>query len=259
MNKKIYGLIFVFVIGLFAVSFLSINKVNAEVSSQDRNEMRTQRDPDRVKMDNATVEVRLQQKEKIQEVVKQLKQEREESRQESQNKKEELRLRILEAKDELRNQLKNIKDGDKKVIIERIMDNIQSLNIKTTNILSENINQIENVLISIELRIEKAGSRGLDISNAKTQLEKAKGAIEYARNEINIQSNKVYVIDITDENNLKEEVRLVRNQFRDDIENVRGIIQKAREAVHLVATTLAQIPNIDYDPNIDNVEDNILN
>lgn len=183
--------------------------------------------------------------------IEQIKERREEFKTELENKREEIKTRLSEMKSNFKEDLKKIKDENKKISAEKIVDIIQSLNTKLTNNLADKVDQIENVLVGIESRIDKAESRGLDVSSVKTEVEKAKTAIASARDAISAQSSKVYEVNITDEATLRAEMKGLRDIFTTDIKTVREKVKLAHTAVRDTATTLAKIPKID---EIDEVE-----
>lgn len=195
-------------------------------------------------------------------MVQSVKEKREEFKTELENKKEEAGIKIIEMKAKFKEEIKLVKDETKKIATENIIDNVQSLNIKFTNNLSDKINQIENVLISIESRIAKAETNGIDVTLIKTSIEKAKEAITLARNSVSIQTNKVYDVNITGETTLKTEMKNLRELFKKDIKSLNEQVKLAHVAVKNTAEALAQIPKIDQeeitvnnDPN-NQVEDN---
>lgn len=159
--------------------------------------------------------------------------------------KEQAKLKIDEIKTNFKESLKNIKDENKKISAEKIVDIIQGLNTKTTANLSAKIDKIENVLISIESRIAKAESNGLDVSSVNLEVDKAKLAIAQARGAVSIQSGKVYSINVTSEATLKSEMKNLRDTFQKDMKALNAMVKSAHEAVKNTATTLAKIPKID--------------
>lgn len=196
----------------------------------------------------------------LEKMIQSVKDKREEFKTEFEAIKEQAKLKIAEMKTNFKESLKNIKDENKKISAEKIVDTIQGLNAKTTDNFSNKIDQIENVLVSIESRISKAESRGLDVSSVKTQVEKAKIVIAEARNSVLAQSQKVYITNITDEATLKIEMKKIRDAYSKDIKAVREKVKLAHFAVRDTATTLAKIPKIDDDNKVTNkVEDNNTN
>jgi len=159
--------------------------------------------------------------------------------------KEQTALKINEVKTNFKESLKNIKDENKKISAEKIVDIIQGLNTKRTDNLSAKIDKIENVLVSIESRIAKANSNGLDTSLVKIEVEKAKVAIAQARDAVSVQSKKVYSVNVTSEATLKSEMKNLRDTFSKDMKALNAVVKSAHEAVKNTATTLVKIPKID--------------
>jgi hypothetical protein len=187
------------------------------------------------------------------------KQEREEFRVEVKNNQEEIKTKITSMRADLKEEIKKIKDENKKVITEGIVNNLNDLNAKLTASFAEKITQIENVLVSVESRISKAESRGLDIASVKIEAGRANQAMTIARDAISAQVLKVYEINVTDEATLRTEMKRVRDLLGNDIKAVRSTIKLAHQAVQNTAVALAKIPKIDDDAEEevkDEVEDN---
>lgn len=195
-----------------------------------------------------------QQKTKIEAMIQSVKNQREDFKKEFEVKKEEVKTKVEEMKIKLKEDLSKIKDEKKKLSSEKILEAIQNLNTKLTDNLSEKVDKIENVLVSIESRISKAEEKGLDVTKVKTGAEKAKIAITTAREAISAQAVKVYSVNITTESNLRAEMKKLRDLFRADMKIVYEKVKLAHVAVRNTATALAQIPKID--DSSDEVEDN---
>ncbi len=194
---------------------------------------------------------------KIEQMMQQTKLKREEFKKELELKKEESKLKFEELKNKLREGLTKIKDEKKKISAEKIVSNIEELNIKRTDQLTEKINQIENVLFSINSRISKAENKILNVSEISSKLVSAEKAIELARSEIQKQISKTYSISktITDESSLRTEMKKLRDTFGSDIKALNEKIKLAHTAVRDTATTLAKVPRVDED-EISNVVEN---
>jgi hypothetical protein len=173
--------------------------------------------------------------------------------------KEQFKLKLDAAKVKFRDSLSKIKDENKKLSAEKIVNLINEINAKTTTNFSDKVDRIENVLLGIESRIDKAESRGLDVTEVNTEVTKAKDAIASARDAISTEASKVYATDTTvsDEASLKAEMKTLRDTFKTDIKTVQEKVKGARDAVKTVAVTLAKIPKIDDDTTA--VEDNNTN
>lgn len=207
-------------------------------------------------------ENREQYRNELEQMVEALKQKREEFRNEMEVSREEAKVKMTEIREKFKESLKNIKDENKKISAEKIVDLIGELNTKITNNLSDKVNQIENVLVSIESRISKAKEKGIDVSSLDSKVNDAKKAIEKARETVATQADKVYEITVTDETTLKPEMKTLRDTFKKDTEAVRSVIKDAHKAVKDVAVALAQIPkidDIDDDSSDDSQEDNSSN
>jgi len=192
-------------------------------------------------------------KNQLEDRIQNVKKNREDFRTELADKKEETKQKMTEMRTHLKEKLLKIKDDKKKLSVEKIIETIQNLNIKLTNNLLEKVDNIENVLISIESRINKAEEKGLDVTKTKAEVEKAKIVIKTAREAVLIQAEKVYEVKITTEENLRVEMKKIRDLFKVDMKTVYEKVKLAHTAVKNTAVSLVQISKID---NTDDVEIN---
>jgi len=235
-NKKYIG-VFIIILSLM-ISGVALAEENTVSSVMDT-----------IKGKNGEVKkVNSEYKVKIGNIIKEAQKEREEFKKNAELNKEEVKQKILLLKEEYKIELAKIKDESKKTSAEKIIESLQELNTRLTNQLSEKVDQIENVLISIESRASKTEEKGADISAVNTSIEKAKTAIATARKAISDQTKKVYSkINITDDQSLKTEIIGLRDTFKNDIKTVRNTVVAAHMAVKEAATTLAQIPGVNND------------
>jgi hypothetical protein len=161
--------------------------------------------------------------------------------------KDEIKKRNAENKNNLQLDLGKITDQKKQEATRRIFTLIENLNEKFTSLLSDKVNQIENVLVSIESRIIKANDRGILIDdNTKSLINKSKELIVTTRKAILTQSSKYYLIKInTDETLLKGEMSNLRTQFNEDIKIIRDQVKLLHTTVRQTALSLSKIQKID--------------
>lgn len=197
-----------------------------------KDELQTQREENKAKIDALIESVKIQ---------------REEFKKEIEIKKSEVKLKIEGMKTTFKEGLKKIKDENKKISAEKIVDIINNQNTILTDRLSERIDQIDNVLVSIKSRISKANEKGIDVSSLDASVKKAEDAIASAREAITAQTGKTYTTTVTDEATLKSVMKTLRDTFKNDIKGVHEKVKLAHQAVKDTAVTLSQIPKIDED------------
>lgn len=192
--------------------------------------------------------------ERGQAIIKKIQTQRQEFESQMQIRKEEMEKKRIEERNQFRLDLKKIKDQRKQLATERIIETMDTLNKRLTNNLSEKINQIESVLGSIESRLNKAQDKNLETKDVEDQILKAKESISLAREEILTQSNKSYLINITEsESLLREEMQDLRNNFNIDIKALREKVKMVHFEVKEAAIMLAKIPRINEVEVIENV------
>ena len=212
-----------------------------------RVENKEKRDEVRAEIKNISEENKI----RLEAMITSVKEQREVFRANLEIKREEAQTKMVEMRTKLKAELGVIKDERKKTSAEKIVTSVQELNIRLTTNISVKVDQIENVLVSIQSRINKGEENGLDVTSVKAEVEKAKIAIEDARTAISVQVSKTYEVTVTSEATLRAEMQALRDIFNSDMKVVREQVRIAHAAVRTVATSLAQIPRIDDEVEVE--------
>ena len=170
-------------------------------------------------------------------------------------KKAELEVEIKVKREELKVRLEKIKDERKKETVEKIDQRIDALNEKMMQHFSNVLDKLEEMLVRISERADKASvERGLDISAVRSAVDKANTVIASARLAIEIQTGKTYTITITTESALKTDVGKTRQAFGADLEKVKDAVKAAHSAVKDAAVALARLvvkPKVSPSPTLE--------
>ena len=123
------------------------------------------------------------------------------------------------------------------------------VNAKMTTQWSNALLRLEDLLVKVSLRADKAAANGADVSAVGSALEKAKIAIVAARTAISAQASKTYPIDIVSETELKSAVAQTREKLNQDLKAVREVMQSAHQAAVDALTSLKGVPKVDEAPS----------
>lgn len=145
------------------------------------------------------------------------------------------------SREQFRESLREIKDTGKRALLERIDTRLARINEKWTTHWTNILTKLTEALARIETRATKLAQRGQDISTVEAVIAEAGGVITSAQDEVNTQAEKVYIIEITDEEGLKHVVRDSIKNLRDDLGSVRESITEARQAVRRALSALKSI------------------
>lgn len=177
-------------------------------------------------------------KEKRQDLIKGIQEKRELFKEELELKRELKASTSIAIKNKFKESLEKIKDENKKIRVESVANNINELNTKLTTRSTENINKIEEVLISIESRVDKETINDANITNVRSLITTAETAITEARTAITAQVAKTYPVTIVNESTVKTSLQTTRDLLKKDIEGVNLKIKSAREATRKAAAAL---------------------
>ena len=170
---------------------------------------------------------------------------REEFKQKFDAKKEEVKKKFEEEKVNLSEKLKTIKDEKKKEIVQKISEQFQEINTKRLEHFSKVLGQMEEVLVKVKTRVEKAKDSGADTGVLNDGITAFETAVASARASIVAQSAKVYSIEITTEDNLKSNTGATRQSLQSDLKIVAELVKTAHESLKNIAKEMAKIRIVD--------------
>ena len=177
---------------------------------------------------------------KREELKQNLEQQREQMKQRMEQEREMLKNKIETKKEELKTHLATIRDEHKKQAVERINDNLDSINARVTTGFSNALDMLGNVLDRIVKRSDDSEVSGIDVSSVVAAVVAAQTAIGDARTAVEAQAGKTYPITISTENKLKTDVGKARQALYTDLKTVRDKIRAARDAAYQAARALAK-------------------
>lgn len=160
-------------------------------------------------------------------------------------------VRILEKKDNIKDakakqnaeQEKRMKaDEKKKNIAQHINKQLQELNAKRLKHFSNDLAQMEKVLVKVKARAEKAAAGGADMKAINAKIAAFEGAVATARAAIAAQSAKVYSVEITTtDGHLKDNTGVTRQALQKDLKAVSDLVKDAHEALKGITKELAKV------------------
>lgn len=137
----------------------------------------------------------------------------------------------LKHREEFRQRVANIKDEKKQQILINIDERFLNVNEKWTTHWNAVLDRLTEILAKIETKYPSADTAA------------AKAAIESARAEVTLQAEKTYEMDLTDEENVRVEVKAQLALFKQDLRAVETEVKAAREEVVKVYRNLENEEN----------------
>ncbi len=134
-------------------------------------------------------------------------------------------------REELKGKLKRIKNKKKEGSVLRISDQIEKINIKATDRLSNFTEKIDSILGKIMEQTDLMESRGLEVAGIRTAISVASSSIDEAKTAIATQAGVVYTIEVADEATLRSTVKIVRDNFHSDIKALHEQVKKSYESI----------------------------
>lgn len=156
-------------------------------------------------------------------------------------KREEAKEKFELQREEFKENLEMIKDQQKKTLVKDIDSRVNDLNIRHTERLEKALSKVSTILTRLEEKVASKSAEGEDTTEIDTAIADAHTVIASATAAITAQAGREYVIDITDETTLREEVKKTIQTFKTDIGSAHAKVKAAREAVVSVAKLYGQL------------------
>lgn len=157
---------------------------------------------------------------------------------------ESAKQKLEAAREAAKKKIEDIKDARKKDTVKRLDQNLNEMNTRMTERYSENLNQLDRVLVNITARTDRAAAQGLVVTSVRTAIVSASTSIAAARAAVLAQSKKTYAVTITTSTTVKADIAAIRDSLKNDLRVAETAVKTARTAVHTAATTLAAVPGI---------------
>jgi hypothetical protein len=136
---------------------------------------------------------------------------------------DDMKTMIQAKRAEFNTKLQTIKDQNKKALVERINSRLVEINKNQTTRYADILSQLQSFLDKISTSATPTASLA-NITNAQNIINIAKSAVS-------AQSEKAYIMTITDGTTLRQNAGIVVSQFRQDITSVYRLVLEAKLAV----------------------------
>ena len=144
--------------------------------------------------------------------------------------------KVEERREEFLIKLASIRDENKREIVERVSQKISLMNENWTDRWTRSLMRLSELIVKIEERVANNDLR--DASETQGLIQNAKSSIDDAQSAVDKQAANSYVIEITDEENLRADVNQTMNQFKEDLRSVHALVKNAHQAVRLIIKSL---------------------
>jgi len=148
-------------------------------------------------------------------------------------------------REEFKQRLTEIRDERKRRIVELIDLRIDAMHGRWVEHWNKVLARLSEILAKIESRADKAEAAGRDVSSVRAAIATAKTAISAAQDAVNELAGKTFVIEITDEQALGQNVRDTIQGVRSELLGVREEVREARRAVIDALQSLKAIRGVD--------------
>ncbi len=144
---------------------------------------------------------------------------------------EERKARIATREAELKEKLQSFRDKNKAKIVEKINTQLATVNKNRTDSMSSFLTRLENLLAKIESKNTEVGSSGKDVTAVTQAITDAKEAISKAKTAVAAQVEKTYIITLTEESQVRTDVKTTRDALHTDLFTTHKLVVEAKQSV----------------------------
>lgn len=142
--------------------------------------------------------------------------------------------------------VQTIKDDSKKTTVSDIQAKLTQINTKRTDAMTAQLNKMIDLLQRIISKGTDLKNAGKDTSSLDSAIAAAQSAITAAQTAVTNQAGSQYVITITNEQNLKNDVKTTFTSFESDLKATYQLVVNARtslsSAIRALATLSGETP-----------------
>lgn len=180
-------------------------------------------------------------KEKHELLQQELKEKREDFLSEVKTQREETKAEFEAKREAYREKFTTLRDEKKKDILENLAQRITKINAERIERMTAHVAKMNEILQRIVAKAAEEKDKGRDTASVDSAVSAAQSAIVAAQDAVAIQAGKEYIVAITSETNLKNDVGLVKRTLESDMKAVHEKIVAARKAVSSAIRVLATL------------------
>lgn len=155
--------------------------------------------------------------------------------------KEEVREGMASRKELMRERLQAFKDGGKADIAAKVDASLSAINERRVAFFEAAVDRIEDVLGIIVARADRAEQEGGDVAGVRARVTQAEDAIAAAREGIAEQAGYDYTVTVSEEAEIRADVKKERDALQEDLEELRELVRAAHQAVRAAADELKDV------------------
>lgn len=168
-------------------------------------------------------------------------QEKKDFREQIKTEKETIKEQFKTAREEFKTKLEGIKDENKKAIVERVNNKLTNVNANRTAHFNKVLDLLQKHLDRVKTQAGELKTKGKDTTEVDAAVVAAQATIDSARSTVSTQTAKQYVITITTEDNLRNDVGKTMKQLQQDLQTTKDAVMKAKEALIKAIIALAKL------------------
>ncbi len=130
---------------------------------------------------------------------------------------------------ELETRLTKFSDQQKAAIVQRVSENLNTINKNRVNAMTSQLETIEAILTRVKTKTAEEKANGTNVASIESAITQAETAIATAKTAVTTQAGKDYTITVTDEAKMRAEMKAKRDLLFNDLKAVHEKVKLARE------------------------------
>jgi hypothetical protein len=131
----------------------------------------------------------------------------------------------------LKARLKTFKNTVKAERVNRINTILETINTTKTGVYKKHLMLLRTIIQKLEQKVLQADNANKDTTAAKTAITEAKKSIETAEIAVTTQQEKEYVLTVSSENTVKNDIQVLRNTVQSDLQATQNTVHQAKQSV----------------------------
>jgi hypothetical protein len=132
---------------------------------------------------------------------------------------------------ELRLKLQKFKDKNKARRVENINENLNTVNIKVTSQMQQNLTKISEIVAKLKAWVTEQEAAGKDVAAMKSTVANIESEWMSANTAVTTQAGNDYTVVVNTETTVKDDVKATRNDLRGDLKALHDKIISVRQSL----------------------------
>lgn len=150
---------------------------------------------------------------------------------------EQTRIKIASREATFKEKIAQFKDKKKAQVAAKVNENLNLINEKRTQTMSNNLTKMTELLVKLQNRVNQASTAGKDVSAANLAINEAQASIDAAKEAVTTQSGQDYNVIVSSETKIGQDAKVTREKLMADLKSTQEKLITARQTISKAIST----------------------